>query len=55
VAPQDAWVKQILHVIAYADMHAQSILEAYGGLLPSTTADTILLVTVTHGNDAFVY
>ncbi|MCA9711967.1 MAG: hypothetical protein KDK70_39390 [Myxococcales bacterium] len=55
VAPGDAWVKQILHVIAYADMHAQSILEAYAALPPETTADTILLITVTHGNDAFVY
>lgn len=55
VAPQDAWVKQILHVIAYADMHAQSILAAYATLPPQTRADTILVVTVTHGNDEFVY
>ncbi|MCA9650733.1 MAG: hypothetical protein H6712_31170 [Myxococcales bacterium] len=55
VAPRDAWVKQILHVIAYADMHAQSIMTAYAGLPPEITADTILLVTVTNGNDAFIY
>ena len=55
VAPPDAWVKQILHVIAYADMHAQSILAAYATLPPELTADTILLVTVTHGNDEFIY
>lgn len=55
VAPRDAWVKQILHVIAYADMHAQSIFAAYATLPPEVTADTILLVTVTHGDDAFVY
>lgn len=55
VAPRDAWVKQILHVIAYADMHAQSILAAYATLPPEVTADTILVVTVTHGDDAFVY
>jgi hypothetical protein len=55
VAPRDAWVKQILHVIAYADMHAQSILAAYATLPPEITADTILVVTVTHGDDAFVY
>lgn len=55
VAPRDAWVKQILHVIAYADMHAQSIAAAYATLPPEITADTILLVTVTNGNDAFVY
>lgn len=55
VAPRNAWVKQILHVIAYADMHAQSILAAYATLPPEVTADTVLLVTVTHGDDAFVY
>lgn len=55
VAPRDAWVKQILHVIAYADMHAQSIFAAYATLPPEITADTILVVTVTHGDDAFVY
>lgn len=55
VAPADAWVKQVLHVIAYADMHAQSIFTAYEALPPEITADTILLVTVTHGNDEFIY
>lgn len=55
VAPRDAWVKQILHVIAYADMHAQSILAAYATLPPELTTDTILVVTVTHGDDAFIY
>jgi hypothetical protein len=55
VAPRSAWVKQILHVIAYADMHAQSIFAAYATLPPEVTADTVLLVTVTHGDDAFVY
>ncbi len=55
VAPGDAWAKQILHVIAYADMHAQSIFEAYAALPLELTADTILMVTVTHGDDEFVY
>lgn len=55
VAPRDAWVKQILHIVAYADMHAQSILAAYATLPPAVTADTVLVVTVTNGDDAFVY
>lgn len=55
VAPRDAWVKQILHVIAYADMHAESIFAAYATLPPEITADTLLVVTVTHGDDAFIY
>ncbi|MCH9688034.1 MAG: hypothetical protein K0V04_41775 [Deltaproteobacteria bacterium] len=55
VAPRHQWVKQILHVIAYADMHAQSIFTAYAALPPALTADTVLVVTVTHGEDAFIY
>lgn len=55
VAPADAWIKQILHVIAYGDMHAQSIVAAHAALPPEVRADTILLVTVTHGDDDFVY
>ncbi len=55
VAPEDAWTKQILHVIAYADMHADSLFAAYSTLAPQLTADTILVVTVTHGDDAFIY
>lgn len=55
VAPADAWVKQVLHVVAYADKHAASIFTAYNNLGAELTADTILMVTVTHGNDGFVY
>jgi hypothetical protein len=55
VAPKHAWVKQILHVIAYADLHADSMFEAYAMLPEALTVDTILVVTVTHGEDAFVY
>lgn len=55
VSPPHEWRKQILHVIAYADMHVQSIHDAYATLAPELTADTILVVTVTHGDDAFVY
>ena len=55
VAPEHAWDKQILHVIAYADMHADSIATAYAALDADLQADTILVVTVTHGDDAFIY
>jgi hypothetical protein len=55
VAPEDAWVKQILSVVAYGPMHLDSILTAYAGLDPATRADTILVVTVTDGDDAFIY
>ncbi len=55
VAPEDAWIKQILSVIAYGPMHAESVQAAYAGLDPSLTADTILVITVTDGDDAFLY
>jgi hypothetical protein len=55
VVATDAWVKQILHVIAYAPMHADSIRAAWDLIDPAIRADTILLVTVTDGDDAFIY
>lgn len=55
VAPEHAWVKQVLHVVAYADMHAARIFEAYAALGPELTADTLVVVTVTHGDDDFIY
>ena len=55
VAPRHEWVKQILHVIAYSDMHAASVATAYAGLPAATVGDTVLAVTVTHGDDAFIY
>lgn len=55
VAPEDAWPKQILHVLAYTSMHADSLEAAYGMLDPAVRADTILWLTVTEGNDEFIY
>jgi hypothetical protein len=55
VQPADGWSKQILHIMAYDDAHAASIAEAYAQVSPSVQADTIVLVTVTHGDDEFLY
>lgn len=55
VAPQDAWEKQILGVIAQTPAHAQAIVDAYAMLDAETKADTIVVVTVTEGVDQFVY
>lgn len=55
VAPEDAWVKQILHVVAYAPMHRESVLAAYAALDPALRGDTVLVVSVTDGEDAFIY
>ena len=56
VAPGDAWTKQILHIIAYADQHAdmlQTVLAA--DIAPEIVGDTIVIVTVSDGDDAFLY
>lgn len=55
VAPEDAWAKQILSVVAYTPMHVDSVLTAYAGLDPMLKADTILVVSVSNGDDAFIY
>jgi len=55
VAPEDAWVKQILSVVAYGPMHLESLLTAYETVDPAIKADTLLVITVTDGNDAFIY
>jgi hypothetical protein len=55
VAPEDAWDKQILHIIAYAPGHADSVAAAYGGLDPSVVGDTIVYVTVSDGQDEWIY
>ena len=55
VSAEDAWTKQILHVVAYAPMHAESLQTAYEALGPELTLDTIVVVTVTEGDDLFIY
>ena len=55
VVAADGWVKQILHVIAYEPMHGDSIMTAWGSVDDSVRADTILWVTVSDGDDAFLY
>lgn len=55
VAPQDAWQKQILSVLAQTQAHADAIVQAYATIDPTTKADTIVVITVTEGDDAFIY
>ncbi len=55
VLPEDKWEKQILHIIAYSDSHAFSIETAYNSLDASTKTDTIVFVTVSDGDDSFLY
>lgn len=55
VSPADAWQKQILYVIAYAPQHATSLQSAFDQLDASVRADTVVMVTVSDGDDAFLY
>lgn len=55
VSAGDRWVKQILHVIAYADQHVAAMQAAFGALDPAVKADTILWVTRSDGDDEFLY
>ncbi|MBO6933341.1 MAG: hypothetical protein JJ863_00145 [Deltaproteobacteria bacterium] len=55
VRSDDAWTKQILAVVAYGTMHAESIATAWASLDPSLRADTIVYVIVTDGDDDPLY
>ncbi|MEC8422498.1 MAG: hypothetical protein VX000_01910, partial [Myxococcota bacterium] len=55
VGSEHAWTKQILSVIAYTPEHAESVQTAWAGLDADTRADTIVLVTITDGDDSLLY
>ena len=55
VSAEDAWSRQILSVIAWSPDHAAAIETAWLTLDAALTLDTIVYVTATDGDDAFVY
>ncbi|MDY0058914.1 MAG: hypothetical protein RBU45_03825 [Myxococcota bacterium] len=55
VAAEDRWAKQILHVIAYGEGHAESVRTAFTQIDEGIIGDTVVVVTVTDGDDAFLY
>lgn len=55
VAQEDAWEKQILHVVAYGPMHAESMRSAWDAIDDEIRADTIVIVTVSDGEDEWLY
>ncbi len=55
VAEADRWEKQILHVLAYAPEHGESLRTAYAALGSDVKSDTVVWVTVTDGDDMFLY
>lgn len=55
VSAQDRWEKQILSFLAWDDAAADTLGEAWAMTDVATKADTIVVVTVTHGDDLFIY
>lgn len=55
VLPGDAWDKQILSVIAEKPENAAVVAEALGQISASVRGDTIVVITVTNGEDTFIY
>jgi len=55
VAPEDAWTKQILHIIADEVDHVTSLRTAWEAIDAGVRADTIVVVSVSEGIDDFLY
>ena len=55
VSAGDRWVKQILTVFAYSDDHIEPVETAWNAIDPALRGDTIVIVTVTDGDDRFIY
>jgi hypothetical protein len=54
-APANPWERSILHVIAYNAQCADAVEAVWTTLDAETRADTILMLTVTEGDDEFIY
>ena len=55
VSAADRWDKQILAYLAYDDQAADAVAQAWAETDAAVKADTIVLVTVTAGDDLFIY
>jgi hypothetical protein len=55
VLAADRWVKQILFVFADTEAHAAALRRAWDGFDASLRGDTIVWVTVSEGEDGFIY
>jgi hypothetical protein len=55
VSEADRWVKQILTVFAYAEGHVAAVETAWSRIDPALRGDTIVIITVTDGEDRFIY
>ncbi|RME27986.1 MAG: hypothetical protein D6798_03430 [Deltaproteobacteria bacterium] len=54
-APADAWERSVLHVFAYDADAADRVAEAWETLDPAVLDETLVIVTVSDGDDEFLY
>lgn len=55
VSAADRWEKQALAYMSWDDQSTAMLDQAWAGIDPTIKADTILLITTTHGDDQFLY
>lgn len=55
VSAADRWEKQVLAVLAWDEAAADAVGEAWSALDAQVRADSIVIVSVTHGDDLFIY
>jgi hypothetical protein len=55
VSPGDAWTEQMLSILAYDAQHAQVAMDAWSMLDAQTRGSALVIVTVTSGDDMFIY
>ncbi|HEY5926385.1 MAG TPA: hypothetical protein VIV11_32085 [Kofleriaceae bacterium] len=55
VSAQDRWSKQVLAILAWDATVATTVAQAWNGLDASVKADTIVVLTLTDGQDLFIY
>lgn len=54
-APKNAWSRSVLSILAYDTQYADQVVLAYEALDASVRDATIVILTETHGEDAFIY
>jgi hypothetical protein len=55
VSSADRWSRTMISVLSYDAQHASVAMQAWATLPADTKSDTILVVTVTDGDDTFIY
>lgn len=51
----DRWQRSVLHILAFDPQHAEMVQQAYAGLDAATRHSTLVMITVTDGDDAHIY